>query len=251
VAEDAGESDEAYHYLLQTLRTFSADEASNNDARDLSVKALKSALSNPSHFDFQDLIDLDSIQALKKSDPNYTDLLDIFHSEQLDDYNDFRDQHDGWVEEQGLDTSNLYRKMRLLTLTSLAASTQSRSLPYQHIAKALQIPAEDVEMWVIDVIRAGLVEGKLSQLNQTFLIHRATYRVFAERQWTEVLGRLDTWKTSLERVLSVVRQEREKVIQEKERELREIEGRANGQASSGAGMSGGRGPQRYVEARAE
>lgn len=154
--------------------------------------------------------------------------------ELLDDYNDFTDEHSGWLEEQGLDNSILYRKMRLLTLASLAASSQSRSLPYNQIARALQIPSEDVEMWVIDVIRAGLVEGKLSQLNQTFLIHRSTYRMFGEKQWTEVAGRLDTWRASLEGVLGVIRAEREKVVKEREREQREVEGRVNGGGMSGA-----------------
>ena len=133
--------------------------------------------------------------------------------------------------------------MRLLTLASLAASTPSRSLPYAHVARALQVPGEDVEMWVIDVIRAGLVEGKLSQLNQTFLIHRSTYRVFGEKQWTEVQGRLDTWRGSLNGVLEVVRNERIKMASERERELRELEGRVNGAGAGGAGargMGGGR-----------
>ncbi|CAL8579735.1 hypothetical protein XPA_005468 [Xanthoria parietina] len=236
VAEEAGEEEQTYLYLLRALRTIPSDEASNEGARKLSTRALKSALSRPMHFDFQDLTSLDSIQALRKSEPVYYELLEIFNAQVLDDYNDFKDEHDGWVEEQGLDDSLLVRKIRLLTLASIAATSQTRSLPYQHITRALQIPSEDVEVWVIDVIRAGLVEGKLSQLNQTFLIHRSTYRVFGEKQWTEVQGRLDTWRASLEGVLGVVRAEREKMLREKERELREVEGRVNG----GGGMSAGR-----------
>ena len=234
VATDTGEEEQAYQYLLRALRTIPVDEASSEEARSLSVRALKSALSHPTHFDFQDLIALDTIQALRKSDATYFELLEIFNAQLLDDYNDFKDEHDDWLDEQALDDSLLYRKMRLLTLASIAASSQSRSLPYQHIAHALQIPSEDVEMWVIDVIRAGLIEGKLSQLNQTFLIHRSTYRVFGERQWTEVQGRLDTWRASLEGVLRVVRLEREKMLGEKEREIREVEDKVNG------GMGGGR-----------
>ena len=245
VAEDAGEKDQAYTYLLRALRTISSSESGIKEARDLSIRALKSALSDPGHFDFQDLTALDSIQALRKSDPIFFELLEIFNAEQLDEYNDFREEHSGWVEEQKLDKSVLSRKMRLLTLASLAASTQSRSLPYQHISRSLQIRVEDVEMWVIDVIRAGLVEGKLSQLNQTFLIHRSTYRVFGEKQWTEIAGRLDTWRTSLEGVLAVVRQEREKMIREKERELREVESKLNG--SAGGGLGGARRQTREME----
>ncbi|KAL8949765.1 MAG: hypothetical protein Q9183_007573, partial [Haloplaca sp. 2 TL-2023] len=173
-AEEGSEEEQSYLYLLRALRTIPNDEASSDEARQLSVRALKSALSHPSHFDFQDLTSLDSIQALRKSDPVYFELLEIFNAQVLDDYNDFKDEHDSFLEDQSLNDNILVRKMRLLTLASLAASSSTRSLPYAHITRALQIPSEDVEMWVIDVIRAGLVEGKLSQLNQTFLIHRST-----------------------------------------------------------------------------
>ncbi|KAF2658246.1 PCI-domain-containing protein [Lophiostoma macrostomum CBS 122681] len=224
VAADAGEDEQAYSYLLRTLRTFPSDEASSPEAKELSLRALKTALTHPSHYDFQDLTDLDSIVALRDSEPVYFQLLEIFNSDNLDDFNDFKDEHDGWIDESGLDAAALNRKMRLLTLASIAAATgQTRSLPYAHIAKALQIPAEDVEMWVIDVIRAGLVEGKLSQLNQTFLIHRSTYRVFGENQWREVASRLDMWRNSLTGVLQVIQQEKLRFIQEKEEELKAVD----------------------------
>ena len=246
VAEDAGEKQQAYLYLLRALKTIPIKEVSSKEAKDLSIRALKSALSDPLHFDFQDLTALDPIQALRKSEPVFFELLEIFSADQLEEYNDFREEHEGWVENQGLNPSILYRKMRFLTLASLAASTQSRSLPYQQISRALQVRPEDVEMWVIDVIRAGLVEGKLSQLNQTFLIHRSTYRVFGEKQWTEVSGRLDTWRSSLEGVLAVVRQEREKMFRERERELKEMEVKLNGPSGGGGGGGGGRRQQREV-----
>jgi translation initiation factor 3 subunit M len=219
VATDAGESEQAYTYLLRALRTFPSEDASSPEARDLSLRALKAALTHPTHFDFQDLTDLDSIQALRNSDPIYFQLLEIFNADSLDDYNDFKDEHDGWVEESGLDGAALNRKMRLLTLASMAASAgQARSLPYDKIAKGLQIPSEEVEMWVIDVIRAGLVEGKLSQQTQTFLIHRSTYRVFGDNQWREVASRLDMWRNSLTGVLQVIQQEKQRFLQEKEEE---------------------------------
>ena len=228
VAAEAGEDGESYSYLLRALRTISADDASSQESHDLAIQALKAALVHPSHFDFQDLTSADSIQGLKESEPEWFELLEVFNSELLDDYNDFLESHDGFLESKDLSASVLHRKMRLLTLTSLAASTSSRSLPYRQISRSLQIPEEDVETWVIDVIRAGLVEGKLSQLNQTFLIHRSTYRVFGEKQWQEVQGRLDTWRASLEGVLGVIRAERLKMSGEREREAREVDGKVNG-----------------------
>jgi translation initiation factor 3 subunit M len=238
VATDAGEEEQAYQYLIRALRTIPSDELSTPESRQLSLRALKSALTHPTHFDFQDLTALDAIQALRTSDPIYFQLLEIFTADLLDDFNDFKDEHDGWIEEQNLDADALNRKMRLLTLASIAASTgQTRSLPYAHIAKALQIPSDDVEMWVIDVIRAGLVEGKLSQLTQTFLIHRSTYRVFGENQWREVASRLDMWRNSLVGVLQVIQLEKANFIQMKDAENREIEAKLNGASGRGGGFN--------------
>ena len=246
VAEDAGEREQGYRYLLRALRTITSQQASSPETKGIALRTLKMALLDPTHYDFQDLTTLDSIQALRRSEPIWAELLEIFSSSQLDEYKDFLEEHDGFLASAGLDGEVLFRKIKRLTLASLAASSSSRSLPYSAIARALQIPEEEVEMWVIDVIRAGLVEGKLSQLNQTFLIHRSTYRVFGEKQWTEVAGRLETWRNSLEGVLEVIRSEREKMIKQKEAELREIENKVNG--FTGTERSGGeRRPQQQQQ----
>jgi translation initiation factor 3 subunit M len=83
-------------------------------------------------------------------------------------------------------------------------------------------------MWVIDVIRAGLVEGRLSQQTQTFLIHRSTYRVFGDNQWREVASRLDMWRNSLVGVLQVIQQEKQRFQQEKEEEANRADMKADG-----------------------
>ena len=90
-------------------------------------------------------------------------------------------------------------------------------------------------MWVIDVIRAGLVEGKLSQKKQIFLVHRTTYRVFAEKQWREVATRVDTWKESLRNVLQVIKREKAAAEEQKQREEHEAERKAQGASGMGAG----------------
>lgn len=218
-AAAAGRSDISYQYLLKALRTLQQD-ATSTEARELSLKALKDALQNERHFDFEDLTALDSIQALRKSDQTWFELLELFSSESYDDLQDFKEGNPSFISNSGLNESVLDRKMRLLTLASLAAHASStRTLAYAQIAKALNIPSEDIESWVIDTIRSGLVEGKLSQQKQEFLIHRSTYRVFGENQWREVAGRLETWRASLVNVLHVIRQQKEEYMKEKEAEL--------------------------------
>jgi len=236
-AAEAGDNEESYHFLLKALSTFDRDdqeEVTSEEAQKLSLRALRMAISSPSRFDFQDLRVLPSVQALNDSQPVYAQLLDIFTEQDLEDYNDFRDEHEGWTEKEKLDHEKLQRKMRLLTFASLAASTPNREIPYENIAHALQIPAEDVEMWTIDVVRAKLVEGRLSQKQKVFLVHRTTYRVFGEKQWRELGTRVDQFKSVVDRLTSVVRKAQADVEAQREREAQELEKKlANAGISSG------------------
>lgn len=234
---------EAYHYLLKALGTFDRDDQeaiTSEEAQKLSLKAVRMAVSSPTRFDFQDLRTLPSVQALGDSHPIYSQLLDVFAEQDLEDYNDFREEHEGWIEKEKLDHERLQRKMRLLTFASLAASTPNREIPYANIARALQIPLEDVEMWTIDVVRAKLVEGRLSQQQKVFLVHRTTYRVFGEKQWRELGTRIDQFKSVVDRLLGVVRKAQLDVETQREREQQELERKLANAGINGAGQGGDR-----------
>lgn len=233
---------EAYHYLIKGLATLDRDdqeEITSEEAQRLSLRAVRMAISSPIRFDFQDLRALPSVQALSDSHPIYSQLLDIFTEQDLEDYNDFRDEHEGWIEKEKLDHEKLQRKMRLLTFASLAASTPNREIPYANIAKALQIPAEQVEMWTIDVVRAKLVEGRLSQQQKVFLVHRTTYRVFGEKQWRELGTRIDQFKSVVDRLTVMVRKAQADVDAQREREQQELE-RKLANVSMGGAQGGDR-----------
>ncbi|KAE8145217.1 eukaryotic translation initiation factor 3 subunit M [Aspergillus avenaceus] len=242
-AQAAGDQELAQTHIVQALQTIPAAQASSKEARDLAVRALTSALTHPAVFDFTPLTASDAVQALRSSDSTLFELLEIFTADTLDAYEAFisttplANISGGVLAEAG---EALQNKMRLLTLASLAASTPSRSLPYATIASALRVSAEDVEKWVIDTIRAGLVEGKLSQLRSEFLVHRATYRVFGEKQWAEVQGRLMVWRRSLENVLGVLRTERERFVRESLQAATAAEEAAQGKSNDKGNKSGDR-----------
>lgn len=235
-AAEAGDDEDSYRYLIKALATFGRedqDEITSEEAQKLSLKAVRMAISHPARFDFQDLRVLPSVQALGDSHPVYSQLLDIFIEQDLEDYSDFKDEHEGWIEKEKLDNEKLQRKMRLLTFASLAASTPNREIPYANIAKALQIPSEEVEMWTIDVVRAKLVEGRLSQQQKVFLVHRTTYRVFGEKQWRELATRVDQYKSIVDQLLVVLRKGQADVEGQREREQQELERKL-----AGTGMGG-------------
>ncbi|RMZ75859.1 hypothetical protein DV737_g5065, partial [Chaetothyriales sp. CBS 132003] len=186
-----------------------------DDDEQESLRVLVEALTNPSVTDFNPLAASDAVQALRKSDPALFELLEVFSSDDHATYVEFIGANS--LADLGIsaaESSVLETKIRLLTLATIASSATNRSVPYDTIASSLAVPVEDVEMWVIDTIRAGLVEGKLSQLRQEFLVQRATYRVLGEKQWVEIQGRLMVWRRSLESVLTAVRGEREKYLRE-------------------------------------
>jgi len=229
-AEQAGEDDQVFLYQLQALQTFTPEESTSDEAAELANKLVKLTISRPSLFSFDELSTVDAILGLQRSSPEAYNLYEVFSGGDLEDFDEFTEEYEGWLEKNGYDAEALLRKIRLLTLASLASSTPNRQLPYSQISKSLRIPPEEVELWVIDVIRAGLVEGKLSQLNQEFLIHRSTYRAFGERQWKEVADRLDGWKSSLEGILSVIENARETYSQQQSSDF-----------------SGRKGPNRAIE----
>lgn len=253
VAAASGDHSLSYKYNLRALETIPPAAAAEEESRTLAKKVLTQALSNPAVTDFTPLTASDATQALRKSDSALFELLEVFSSDDYAAYSDFLETNElsklGFPESAG---EVLSKKIRLLTLASIAASTPSRSVSYSTISSALQIPAEDVEMWVIDTIRAGLVEGKLSQLRQEFLVQRATYRVFGEKQWAEIQGRLMVWRRSLESVLQVVRSERERFLREGPGNYEEQGGQRNGfQNEGGQRRQGGRRNQGDRQQRGE
>lgn len=125
-----------------------------------------------------------------------------------------------------LDRSQLERKLRLLSFSSVAFEYIGRDLPYSEIASTLQIDLSQVEKWTIDgelldalpptsfsdvvvdllrpVIRAGLVRGKLCQPAQTLHVTYSSARKFGRVQWEALERRLLAWKTGLAGVIEVV-----------------------------------------------
>ncbi|CAO3616492.1 unnamed protein product [Cunninghamella echinulata] len=193
--DQAGEKKSSLDFLLKKLATY---QEKNEDADKCAKEAILRAVAMENYFAFEDLIQFTAIQQIKDSD-EYK-LLDLFLNGHLDTYEAFIKSHSGLIADQeaGL------RKIRLLSLASLGSENLARELSYGEISKALSISENDVEMWVIDVIRAGLVEAKLDQLNKTVIVHRSIYRVFGKEQWQQLSVRLNAWKDSLNEILTVI-----------------------------------------------
>ncbi|KAJ2031120.1 hypothetical protein IWW57_000857, partial [Coemansia sp. S610] len=104
----------------------------------------------------------------------------------------------------GVDVQKASDKMRLLTVASIAADSLGQGVPFATIAQAIDVAETEVEVWIIDVIRSGLIQGKMNQVARTLLPTRSTYRTFGADQWKLLGERLEQWKASLEELQPVI-----------------------------------------------
>lgn len=194
-------SAQSYSYSLLYVQRL---PASSDIAKSAAAQLIADALRLPSTFDFDALFKLDAVIVVKTTDPELFSLLQVFLNGGLRDFEAWQAGKEGILTKYNLDSASLTRKIRLLTLASLASQHVGQNLAYTTISTALSIPIEETEKWTIDVIRAGLVWGKLSQNTQSLLVTRATPRKFEREEWELLEKRLVAWKEGLKGVLEVV-----------------------------------------------
>ncbi|KAJ7693878.1 PCI-domain-containing protein [Mycena rosella] len=197
--EKSGQLATAYEYSMAYVRSLPAGAPATETA---AVETIATALRLPFVFDFDPLFKLDAVVAAK--DHELFTLLHIFLNDGLPQFKAWEASHPAALEKYQLESAQLERKIRLLTLASLGFKNIGHDLPYSQVAEALHVEPSEVEKWVIDVIRAGLLSGKLSQTSQSLHITRSTARTFEREQWEALEKRLVAWKAGLAGVLEVV-----------------------------------------------
>ncbi|KAF9312682.1 hypothetical protein BG000_002575 [Podila horticola] len=198
--KETGSQYQSLEFLLKYLTSFNGSDVSGQKAN--ATRAIVESISLPEVLNFENLLKVDAVQGLK-SEKAY-ELLSVFMSGNVQDYRSLLAKHAGLIKELGLDEEETLRKIRLLSLASLGSENLARELSYQEIAKALEVSEGEVELWVIDVIRAGLVEAKLNQVSKVVVVNRSIYRTFGNAQWQQLSQRLNGWKQSLAEILQVV-----------------------------------------------
>lgn len=183
-----------------------------SDKDDLSLAAPQaiavsvSAIENASTFACDELLRLPAVGALAKGDDKAQAchrLLEIYSREKLEDYEKFVSTKKNAVASLGLSHDTCVDKLRMLSLASLAADLTE--IPYDLIKSTLKLDSDkDVELWVIKVHRAGLVQGKMDQIRKLLVVNRTTARVFNTTDWAELKTRVDGWRTCLGNMSDII-----------------------------------------------
>jgi translation initiation factor 3 subunit M len=111
---------------------------------------------------------------------------------------------------EALSEAEMARKISLLTVASLAASAAANAdglveLAYDGVAAALGVDAAAVEDWVIDAIGAGVIEGRMDQLQRRVIVKRAIPRAFdPQTAWPEIAAKAQEWVANIDELLAII-----------------------------------------------
>ncbi|KAL9713095.1 hypothetical protein Ac2012v2_004336 [Leucoagaricus gongylophorus] len=195
----ADQASTAYQYSLSYVRSLPSNSPT---AQTAAIETISTALRLPDLFDFYPLYKLDAVIAMK--DHELFALLQVFLNGGIPELKHWQEKHPGSAEKYNLNNADLERKIRLLTLATLGFNNIGQNLAYTNIAEALQINVSQVEKWVIDIIRTGLLRGKLSQTSQSLYVIQSFIQSFEKEHWEILERRMSAWKVNLQSVIGVI-----------------------------------------------
>eukprot|EP00730_Choanoeca_flexa_P000099 TRINITY_DN10043_c0_g1_i2.p1 TRINITY_DN10043_c0_g1~~TRINITY_DN10043_c0_g1_i2.p1 ORF type:complete len:441 (+),score=102.15 TRINITY_DN10043_c0_g1_i2:27-1325(+) len=178
----AGKLQLSQQYLIKLLRTYND---AGDDAKSVATEAKEAlAYAMAARTDF-DVFVLENITAIAqlKGQPLY-DAFNAFRSADYNAYLSAVKQDSDMFTQFGLDTAAAERRVRLMVLANMCA-TQAE-LSFDDIAKAIDVKEDQVEEWIIDVVRANLVEAKVDELERKVVITRATQSRFTTQDWSKL-----------------------------------------------------------------
>ncbi|XP_054262040.1 eukaryotic translation initiation factor 3 subunit M-like [Macrosteles quadrilineatus] len=188
------QSELAAKVMVELLGTYTTENASQ--AREDAQRCIIAALADPGTFLLDPLLALKPVRFLEGSLVH--DLLNVFVSEKLSNYVSFYQDHKEYVQSLGLNHEQNLKKMRLLTFMQLAEG--STEMSFDTIQRELQLQADQVEPFIIDVLKTKLVRARLDQSNRKVHISSTMHRTFGRAQWQQLRDILFSWKQNLANV---------------------------------------------------
>lgn len=95
-------------------------------------------------------------------------LLHLVNKGDISGLEEFARDHAEVLSEYELSATTLLRQCRMLAFTKLCNGKQL--ITYEEIAKQMHVPENEAEQCVVDVVKNGLVEGKMDQLKGEFVV---------------------------------------------------------------------------------
>ena len=92
----------------------------------------------------------------------------------------------------------IFDKMRMLTIAGVcAAAGPGAVVPFESLAKEIDVGEGDVEGWIIKAIGARLVCGRINQIEKNVCVTSVAQREFDKEEWTSLGKLLVGWKENI------------------------------------------------------
>ncbi|XP_022082899.1 eukaryotic translation initiation factor 3 subunit M-like [Acanthaster planci] len=189
--KESKKSEASNKVMVELLGTYTEDNASQ--ARDEAQRCIVNTLADPKAFLFDHLLTLRPVRFLEGE--LIHELLNIFVSGKLDDYIEFFKNNQDFIKTLGLSHDQNMQKMRVLTFVSMAI--EQKEIPFSTIESELKITSEEVEGFIINVVKTKMVRARIDQLQRKVTISYVTLRTFGKQQWQQLREHLVEWQKNL------------------------------------------------------
>ncbi|ESN98465.1 hypothetical protein HELRODRAFT_185831 [Helobdella robusta] len=184
-------TDQASKVMIELLGTYNEENAAQ--ARVDARRCIATCIADPSVLLLDHLLLLKPVKFLE-GEPIH-DLVTIFVSGKLSQYLSFYEKHKDVISSNGLNHEDNKQKMRLLTFLSLVEG--KNEVTYQAVQSELQLEDNQLEPFIINVIKSKAAKVKLVQTQKKIVVNSSINRTFGKPQWLQLKNQLITWQTNL------------------------------------------------------
>jgi len=189
------QSERASKIMLELLGTFTEENASH--AREDAIRCIVTSIADPNTLLFDHLLTLKPVKFLEGELVH--DLLTIFVTGKIKNYMQFHENNKDFIGSLGLSHEDCMQKMRLLTLMQIAEGKSEIS--FETIEQELLLDSDQVEAFIIDVVRTKSVKAKIDQPSRRVLVSVTTHRTFSRPQWQQLNDQLHVWQLNVSQML--------------------------------------------------
>jgi len=192
------QGEKAIQALVHLLRLYSENEGV--EAKSDAHLCIISHIAHPKIFVMDHLLDLHPIRALEGH--LIHDMLQIFVTGDLNNYIEFYNSNKDFVEKLAVTHEENLRKMRLLTIASVAEGCSE--IAFSEVMQKVQLEKDEVEDFIIQAIGSSLIKGKINEPEEKVLINSSINRTFGDPQWAMIKNRLELWQRNLQSIQQIM-----------------------------------------------
>lgn len=142
-------------------------------------------------------MELPAVKSLA-SDPKHAPLFNLMSSMLSGDIASFKSAATpSALEQAGCSFDSALLKARISALLALGVKAGHDELSFDQIQASLDIPQDQVEMFLIRAVGLKLLEGKIDQVKGTVSINRCTMRTFGQKEWVAQRAKIGVWRDQL------------------------------------------------------